>query len=131
MSACQGLKSRMFICFLLHNFWYKLTVSESLLTNFIFNIFFQKMILVFFYIPLMTADLISFNRLRNNVRFFETSKNYDVQRDVSKKLNIADGEILKISRIKKNHDSRHIKTKWAKLGYRSRRHLYYKKFMNY
>lgn len=79
----------------------------------------------------MLADLISFNRLRNNVRLFETSKNYDVQWDVSQNLDITGGEILKISRIKKNHDSRDVKKKWAKLGYRSRRHLHYKKFMNY
>ena len=79
----------------------------------------------------MTADLISFNRLRNKVRFFEASKNYDVQWDVSKNLDVARGGILKISRIKKNHDSRYMKKKWAKIGYRSRRHLHYKKFMNY
>ena len=120
----------MFICFLLRNCWYKSSRFQSFLSDFIFKIF-QKMILIFIYMPLISADLISFNRLRNNVRFFEASKNYDLQWDVSKNLDLADGEILKISRIKKSHDSRYIKKKWAKLGYRSRRHLYYKKFMNY
>ena len=132
MSACQGI-------FLGYNpecssVFYCITVGINLrylsrYYHILFLRFFQKMILILFYLPLMSADLISFNRLRNNVRFFEASKNYDLEWDVSKKLEITRGGILKISRITNNHDSRHVKKKWAKIGYRSRRHLHYKKIM--